>query len=84
MKIKKLSRRDQQPIDGSEFIKYHAEIETSTGLYNVNYQTDGLFHPHLTLKQFKDMVKSIKDSHLNAEKGAVLQLPFSNPKTINS
>lgn len=54
MKISKLKRTEMKNIDGSDNIRYSAILN---GNKLTQYKTDGIFHKHLTLKEWENYIK---------------------------
>jgi len=50
MEISKLKRTETKNIDGSNNIRYSAVLD---GCKLIQYCTDGVFHKHLTKKEWK-------------------------------
>ena len=53
MKISKLKRIEMKNIDGSNNIHYSAVLD---GCKLIQYSTDGVFHKHLTKKEWKEHI----------------------------
>ena len=54
MEISKLKRTEMKNIDGSNNIRYSAVLNKSS---IIQYETDGVFNKHLTIKEWKEYIK---------------------------
>lgn len=55
MKLSRVKRTEMDNIDMSGIVKYSAVIDNKI---KWTMETDGIFHPHITKTQFKELIKS--------------------------